>query len=346
MSLGVKDPDDNGNIYFCGEPPYDGITFRNFPNLYLESLKNAVFKKCTFENCDEVAVYGCKMIGCHFKNVSGVNGHYTDFINCEFLQCCSQGPFLSIEGRGEVRDCCFDNITALGKNGDGYLIYSVYDKKSDVKLIKNCHFTGCSAENDEYLWSYCAYFAASKKRYELKRTDNWDEGEPIEIGSFDLDCKDDEKWPHRIGALLAKHKELILNAVIIFIALAATLSFCLPMVSTYLSDGEACTMVIRGYNLMEFSALGCVPLFAALLIPVIVFGCQGKATKETELLLLFVVTVVCYVHGVNTSREWLYSLDGSLISYHPAMLLYPVLFTAACVLGWTCNKVKCENSDE
>ena len=126
---------------------------------------------------------------------------------------------------------------------------------------------------------------------------------------------------------------------IILMSVITTIILCaLPIMSTYLSDGESCTMFIRGYNLMEFSAWGSIPLFASLLIPVIIFGYQTKSAKEAELLLLLIGNIVCYVHGFNVSQAWLSSLGGSLLRYYPGMLLYPCLFIATWVAAWFYNR--------
>ena len=113
--------------------------------------------------------------------------------------------------------------------------------------------------------------------------------------------------------------------ILVLISIAATAICVLPVMSVYLSDGESGTIFVRGYNLMEFSALGCVPLFAPLFIPAITLGSQTKAAKEMELLILFAANMVCYVHGFNAARIWLDSLGGSPLTFYPGMLLIPLV---------------------
>ena len=121
-----------------------------------------------------------------------------------------------------------------------------------------------------------------------------------------------------------KHK-----IILILISVAAAATCALPVMSIYLSDGESCTLFVRGYNLMEFSALGCVPLFAPLFIPAITLGSQTKAAKETMLLILFAANMICYVHGFNAARIWFDSLGGSLLTFYPGMLLIPLAFSTS-----------------
>ena len=123
-----------------------------------------------------------------------------------------------------------------------------------------------------------------------------------------------------------------LHKTLIFCASIATTALCaLPLMSTYLSGEESCTMFIRGYNLMEFSALGCVPLFAPLFILAVLLGSQTKAAKETMMLFLFAANMICYVHSFNAARIWLGSLGGSLLTFYPGMFLIPLVF--AMLLG-------------
>lgn len=120
---------------------------------------------------------------------------------------------------------------------------------------------------------------------------------------------------------------------LVLVSIASAAICVLPVMSIYLSDGESSTLFVRGYNLMEFSALGCIPLFAPLFIPAILFGSQTKAVKETELLILFAGNVVCYVHGFNAARLWLDSLGGSFLTFYPGMLLIPFAFSMLLILS-------------
>lgn len=118
----------------------------------------------------------------------------------------------------------------------------------------------------------------------------------------------------------------LLNSLLSIACIAVSIMHILPVMSTYLSDGESCTLMVRGYNPMEFSALAVIPMMAPIFIIVILFGHQSKSAQEIELLFLAAVNMICYVHGVNAAKEWLYSLDGSLLEYYPGMILLPFAF--------------------
>ena len=119
----------------------------------------------------------------------------------------------------------------------------------------------------------------------------------------------------------------------VLVCIAAASLCMLPVMSVYLNDGEICTLFVRGYNLMEFSAWSCVPLLAPLLIPMVLFGTQTKAAKEIEFLILFIGNMICYVHSVNAARAWLTSLGDTLITYYPGMFLTPFAFVV--IVGYS-----------
>ena len=124
----------------------------------------------------------------------------------------------------------------------------------------------------------------------------------------------------------------LLNSLLTVVCISVSIMHILPVMSTYLSDGESCTLMVRGYNLMEFNALAVIPMIAPLFIIVILLGHQSKSAQEIELLFLTAANLICYIHGVNAAKDWLYSLDGSLLEYYPGMMLLPVTFCTLIML--------------
>ena len=168
LANGVSSEDVNGEIHYNIGPISEGITFKNFYHL---CVGEAAFNNCTFEDCHEITASNCEMNGCTFKNVDSVTGHYSDFSGCTFKQCCSTGPLLTIDSSGQVENCDFDTITALGE--DGYVILSVFGKKSDVTEIVNCRFTDCQVESEDGECCRCDYFVPFSSLRTIQ-TDNLD----------------------------------------------------------------------------------------------------------------------------------------------------------------------------
>lgn len=104
-------------------------------------------------------------------------------------------------------------------------------------------------------------------------------------------------------------------------AAAAALSL-LPIMQAQYSDGEWGRAVIHGYDLMEFSAWGYLPLLAPLLAAGILFGHQPVAAREAELLLLFGGSLLSCVHSCNSAQQLL--TQEGLVLYAAGFVLYPL----------------------
>ena len=192
--LGFRISKKYGRVYVSVDGDFESVTFINFPTITTDGTD---YKNCTFENTQSIEFSTADVQNCTFRNVSEVSGHYTDFIGCKFEQCCSQGPLLTIDNVGSVEGCSFETINALGE--DGYIIYSVYGKKKDVREIKNCKFIDCEVESEDKSLTYCAYFTrfSSYKTKEIDNVDFWScdfgEGVPILIGSFETEIEDNDE---------------------------------------------------------------------------------------------------------------------------------------------------------
>lgn len=135
------------------------------------------------------------------------------------------------------------------------------------------------------------------------------------------------------------------NYLVIIIGVAVFAMCGLPLMSTYLHGGESCTLMIRGYNLVEYSAWGIVPLAAPLLIIAIFLGVQRESFREIEILALLLGSLVSYVHGFNSARTWMYSIADSHVSFHPAFSLYPFAIVVFGVLSLVLNTHYAHSTD-
>lgn len=149
--------EEDSQLNYTGKE-FDQVTFINFPNIYLEDM---IFNECVFENCGEVAIYGCEMASCIFTNVSDINGHETDFYGCEFRNCNGTGYVLFTDGSSEIDHCIFEDCSAHGEKE--YIIEQLFDSKDDVILIKRCRFINCSVENKDKELTHCECFTPLSK---------------------------------------------------------------------------------------------------------------------------------------------------------------------------------------
>ena len=112
----------------------------------------------------------------------------------------------------------------------------------------------------------------------------------------------------------------------------------MPIMSVSCLDGEACELMVRGYNLMEFSPWGAIPVFIAVFVLAILFSCQSKASKQAELLLLLVANGVCYVTSIIAARTWLESVSSGFVFTHYGMFLFPLGTMALILNAMVCCK--------
>lgn len=122
--------------------------------------------------------------------------------------------------------------------------------------------------------------------------------------------------------------------ILVLTSVAAEALCALPVMSARVGGTESYNLIMRGFNLIEFSPLASVCLFAPLLISGILLGGQSRAAQELELICLLVGNIACYSHSYNAARTWLEERSISLITYHPNMLGYPTVFVAVLILGW------------
>ena len=140
-------------------------------------------------------------------------------------------------------------------------------------------------------------------------------------------------------------KILTLKYTIVALAII-TLALCFfPMQSGRITNGEACTMILKGYNFTEFSAPSIVILIAPLLVPAILYGCQSSGVKELELILLMIGNSIWFVHGANAARTWLLEIDAAIYGMtNIALYLYPVAFALLCIVAIVKNTTDKEAS--
>lgn len=145
---------------------FEEITFKNFPNLYLE---NDTFTNCNFINCEQIEISDGTVIGSTFENTACVCGVRCDFKNCIFKNIETDTQVLLIDTYGEVDNCTFENIKAIGD--DGRICNMIVDKEKDVQDLVNCRFINCSMEAKYGSLSLCTYHTILGKKRMVENID-------------------------------------------------------------------------------------------------------------------------------------------------------------------------------
>jgi D-alanyl-lipoteichoic acid acyltransferase DltB (MBOAT superfamily) len=104
-----------------------------------------------------------------------------------------------------------------------------------------------------------------------------------------------------------------------FVALNA-----LPIFSAHCGGSESCTLMVRGYNLLEFSSWAALPVFTVVIILGILFSFQKKSAKNVELLLLLLANAVCCLESMKAARTWLEGISNAPVNSHFGMVAFPL----------------------
>lgn len=97
-----------------------------------------------------------------------------------------------------------------------------------------------------------------------------------------------------------------------------------PIFSTHCGGSASCTLLVRGYNLLEFSSWAVLPVFTAVIILGILFSFQKKSAKNVELLLLLLANAVCYMESMKAARAWIEGISNAPVNCHFGMIAYPL----------------------
>ena len=136
--------------------------------------------------------------------------------------------------------------------------------------------------------------------------------------------------------MTAKRYKLLVIAA----STAATAMCLFPLMSKIPYGSESCTLFVRGYNLMEFSAWGILPVIAPLLIPVVLFLPLSKRLQLTSFALILTGNAFCYGYSFTQARAWLDPLGSLPTSYYPCAILYPLVFVGTIILAGFCVTAK------
>ena len=119
--------------------------------------------------------------------------------------------------------------------------------------------------------------------------------------------------------MLLSYRNFMMMLSLAFVALNA-----LPIFSAHCGGSESCTLIVRGYNLLEFSFLAALPVFTVVIILGILFSFQKKSAKNVELLLLLLANVVCYLESMKATRAWLEGISNAPVNSHFGMVAVPI----------------------
>ena len=119
--------------------------------------------------------------------------------------------------------------------------------------------------------------------------------------------------------MLFNHRNFMMMLTLATVALNT-----LPILSVHCGGSESCTLMVRGYNLLEFNSWAAIPVFSTILVLAILFSFQKKSAKNVELILLLAVNAVCYVESLRATRAWLDGISNAPVNCHYGMFAFPI----------------------
>lgn len=136
----------------------------------------------------------------------------------------------------------------------------------------------------------------------------------------------------------------------IMLSLTAIASLFLPIYSNNLTDGEACNLIVKGYNLIEFSPWGGVVVVAPFVLLGLMLSKLNDTIKTIALLCLFTLNGVALCGSTSAAYKWICDASTGFVQPHMNHLIYVLLFFGAMVCFYiecNCfsggNKMKIEN---
>ena len=121
-------------------------------------------------------------------------------------------------------------------------------------------------------------------------------------------------------------------------ALLSLLSLSLPVYSTRITDGEACELVVKGYNFIEFSPWGGIVLLAPLVLLGLMLSKLRNTTKTAGLIILFALNGVALCASTSAAYKWMCDVSAGFVEPHMYHVIYALLLFVAmlCLFVW-CN---------
>lgn len=105
----------------------------------------------------------------------------------------------------------------------------------------------------------------------------------------------------------------------------------LPMYETKIGGMESGNLIVRGYNLAEFSVWGCL----ILVLPILLLGiacCNiGNRWKNLMLMCFYMLNIVSLYFANTFAYEWVHSIAGGYVQFNLYMPVYALLMLGAVV---------------
>ena len=129
----------------------------------------------------------------------------------------------------------------------------------------------------------------------------------------------------------------------IFAALT-TLSLFLPIFKATFTDGESMTLLLRVYDLYEFSTWGLVAMLCPLVVAVFVLIKLDYKIKRLLVVCTCILGCVGAFEGFFAMSQWVYANATGSVEMLGGLIYFMTFFVCTCVFWFVfCMKTKNEN---
>lgn len=124
----------------------------------------------------------------------------------------------------------------------------------------------------------------------------------------------------------------------IVLSVFSLITLWFPAFSTRITDGESWNMVVRGYNLAEFSPWGSIVLLTPIVLILLVLSKLGNSLKTISLFTLCLIDGFALCDSLSKSYSWMTENTTGHVTVHGYQLIYAVLLLMAIIyLFIDCN---------
>ena len=114
----------------------------------------------------------------------------------------------------------------------------------------------------------------------------------------------------------------VLKCAGICFSLCAMLTLVLPMFSGHVTGVESWNMVIKGYNLIEFSAWGSIVLFVPIVLVGLMLSKLNTSIKNIGMMALLLLDAVALYKSSTSAYNWALQQTSEQVQIHPNQFLY------------------------
>lgn len=121
-------------------------------------------------------------------------------------------------------------------------------------------------------------------------------------------------------------------------AVLSLFSLILPIYSTFIAEGESCNIVVRMYNLVEFSPLGAFVLIAPSALLILMLSKLKSSVKTIGMITLLLLDCMAVYRTISVAHSWINNVATGVVNSNIGCLIYAGFLILEMIFLWiSCN---------